>query len=548
MSTVCNEFNFWGDWGAWFSKLISSLLLLFVQFCCNIIFFLEQVFWTLARGIKQNDGTYKTIFDYLIFNDGDLSSLKSNSLITNIIVYMMIIGVFLTILAMIIALIKYQLSIKDEDQNPKIVIMGVIKAILLIIAFPFCIVLMLKISNALVDSVCTYANIQSGEVNNSLANKLYLMFGNYKPTFYDANGNALFSFINNKEEFIKAGLQNTSQDNGYLALIDMGFINNGVEGYQYLLALIVCIIVGYGILKCLLLLAKRIFDMTLLYIVAPLTISTYPADDGKRYGVWKDLMIAKIMLAFGMAVGFIIYMIFIQELSILFKDLDPLYFGHLMEALSNMTHSDPLIRAYAIKGATLTGVYIIIVISGSLSLPTIYQMIATLVSETAGHQASSDLANVNSDLHTMGRLMAFGHHLGHDAVKIGKTTGGLLYSKGGQNGKARGLLAPAINAKVKNSGFKKEDKVEALKKNILENYNSPTTKKQLKEYRKMTGQKLTAKDALNYQKEKDELNVSRFRNDIHQDDSKAFKKATDKYTKKWVKQDDKRLKKEEKRY
>ena len=553
MGKIANDnFSLW-KLNEWFARTFGSLLLSLVQILCYAVFFVEQVFWTLARGIQQPDGSYKTIFDLLVFNNGTLGeSLKHNSTITDIVIFMMIVGIFLTILAMVIAIIKYHFSIKDEDQNPRIVIMGVVKAIILIIAFPFMIAVMLKISNALVDSVCTYAGISTGDAKASLANRIFFLFGEHKAEFYDATGQARFSFLMEydglKETANAIGSQNLldlPNDNTsilrstgpegltqFYVLYEIGFLSSlGMDCYQFVIGIAVILFLLVALFKCLLLLGKRMFDMALLYVVAPLAIASYPADDGKRYNIWKDLMMAKIFSVLGITLGFIIYMVFMREINEVFRDLNPTYYAHLLMAMGDFIKYD---SPEALSGVALTISYIVIALAGASGLPTAYQMIATLVSETAGHQASADMSNLNADVALMQRGVHFAGGMAlAGASGLLKTAGKTLYNPNGAknmakvggamsgagagalfaNGASRiasgilhgGLIAPLVNRRNRLHQAKLSDKAEALRQTALNNWDKKGNGKLMKQYFNKTGQILTDEDKLNFDKHKQEL-------------------------------------------
>lgn len=565
MGKIANDnFSLW-KLNEWFARTFGSLLLSLVQILCYAVFFIEQVFWTLARGIQQPDGSYKTIFDLLVFNNGTLGeSLKHNSAITDIVIFMMIVGIFLTILAMVIAIIKYHFSIKDEDQNPRIVIMGVVKAIILIIAFPFIIAVMLKISNALVDSVCTYAGISTGDAKASLANRIFFLFGEHKAEFYDATGQARFSFLMEYDGLketastLEGSLLPLPNDNisilrstgpegltQFYVLYEIGFLSSlGMDCYQFVIGIAVILFLLVALFKCLLLLGKRMFDMALLYVVAPLAIASYPADDGKRYNIWKDLMMAKIFSVLGLTLGFIIYMVFMREINEVFRDLNPTYYAHLLMAMGDFIKND---SPEALSGVALTISYIVIALAGASGLPTAYQMIATLVSETAGHQASADMSNLNADV----ALMQRGVHFAGGMALLGlKTAGKTLYNPNGAKNMAKvggamagggagmvfasgatrmlstvahgGLLSAPINAFKRKHATKLNDRVESIRQEALTNWKERGNSKAQKEYFKRTGVKLTSADRLNFEKQRQEYQRAGI--DMNDSRSKEFLK------------------------
>ena len=71
------------------------------------------------------------------------------------------------------------------------------------------------------------------------------------------------------------------------------------ETFMYLPALIVGIAVSISLLIALVNLAKRIFEIVILYLAMPISMSTLPLDDGARFKNWRELFVSKVILAFG---------------------------------------------------------------------------------------------------------------------------------------------------------------------------------------------------------------------------------------------------------
>lgn len=300
-----------------------------VQFLCAIVYFLENTFWVLIRGVKLKDGSYTNIINGLIFNNAALAD-NQITVISSIII---LIAIALVIVAAVVAVIKSQFSTKEEDKSPKVVITGVVKAILLMVIFPLIIYAMLLVTNALTDAICNYAQFDTGP-QNSLANQIFFMFmapeGNR--SCIGVNGERLFSFT--LEELRNYDIPG---DNAWQKLIALGFVNgnnaDGLFGYDYLLAIIVLVILIFALFKCVLLVVRRIFDIVVLYVIAPLPIACYPSDEGKRFDIWKDLMSSKVVSFFGLGVTFVLYTILITviydtfstwstELGITFRNLN----------------------------------------------------------------------------------------------------------------------------------------------------------------------------------------------------------------------------------
>ncbi len=60
---------------------------------------------------------------------------------------------------------------------------------------------------------------------------------------------------------------------------------------------------------------QRIFDIILLYIVSPVSISTLPLDDGNRFRVWKDMLIAKLLGAYGIILVMNLFFLIMPQIS-----------------------------------------------------------------------------------------------------------------------------------------------------------------------------------------------------------------------------------------
>lgn len=414
--------------------LLGSLLLTFVQFFCIGVYFLENIFWILIRGVKMKDGSYKNLIDGLLFNN---QALADNQ-ITKISGIIILIAVALTIVASVVAIIKSQFSTKDEDKSPKIAVMGVIKAILLMVIFPVIVYALLLVTNTLTNAVCEYAHFDNTDTN-SLANQLFFMFMNPegRSNCMNADGTARFSFtLQNLDEL---GFQG---DNVWEQLKYANFVNgeneDGLFGYDYLLAIVVMIILIFGLFKAILLLVRRIFDIVVLYVIAPLPIACYPSDEGKRFDIWKDLMASKIVSSFGLAITFIVYSILITVIY------DTLATWSQASGSNFRTLNIAIVNGQIETGTLLGVVYLFVIISGALALPNMYSLLGALVSSQAGMVAQHDLQNMSND-------MAFFQRGTHHATQAAVGSTGLML-KALKTGAFGSRDARYLNAIRKRSG------------------------------------------------------------------------------------------------
>lgn len=399
-------FSIW-DLGDWFVKFFASLLMTIVQWGCMFVFLLESVFWAFARGVQMVDtdgsktGTpgksyYQNLFDLLLFDNG---KIREASLITQLSIYFIIIGVGLVILMAVVSIIRSHISLKEEDHNPTGAVLGVVKAVVLMIAVPFIIYAVSKVTNALIDGICSYPGVNiSSSASNSFANKIFFMFSPGDMSQYkNSNGGYTFSFMLSEPDFkSKMGDMTVWETLKNIGFVD-GSATQGLTGYNFILAIIVLIIMCIALFKAVLLLGDRMLDLTVLYIVAPLPIACYPSDDGKRYDVWKELIISKLLASLGFTIAFIVYFVFCDEIYKEFAKLDP-NFTHISWTISETGEFN--------QATLLTIVYIVFVVAGGLSVPAVYSMLAQLVGQTAGRVAESDLQNANQDIGHIQRGMS----------------------------------------------------------------------------------------------------------------------------------------------
>ena len=80
------------------------------------------------------------------------------------------------------------------------------------------------------------------------------------------------------------------------------WLNNGMidpDRFMYFPALVASIGVMVALIVAIINLAKRVYEILLLYVIMPVSMSTLPLDDGARFKVWRETFLTKIVLAYG---------------------------------------------------------------------------------------------------------------------------------------------------------------------------------------------------------------------------------------------------------
>ena len=98
--------------------------------------------------------------------------------------------------------------------------------------------------------------------------------------------------------------------------------NNGMvnpDTFLYLPSMIASIGLMIAMVVAIINLAKRVYEIVLLYIVLPVSMSTIAVDDGARFKIWRETFVTKIVLAYGTVFSvniFILVLPFISKMKI----------------------------------------------------------------------------------------------------------------------------------------------------------------------------------------------------------------------------------------
>ncbi len=94
--------------------------------------------------------------------------------------------------------------------------------------------------------------------------------------------------------------------------------NNGMvnpDTFLYLPSMIASIGLMIAMVVAIINLAKRVYEIVLLYIVLPVSMSTIAIDDGARFKIWRETFITKIVLAYGTVFSVNIFILILPIIS-----------------------------------------------------------------------------------------------------------------------------------------------------------------------------------------------------------------------------------------
>jgi hypothetical protein len=148
---------------------------------------------------------------------------------------------------------------------------------------------------------------------------------------------------------------------------------------------------------------QRLFDIILLYVISPVSVSTNPVDDGARFKLWREMLISKVLSAYGIIFAMNLFFMVIPQINrIRFYD----------DGFSN----------------GLIG--LLFVIGGAFAVTKAYMVIAQLTGNNAGAQEAQQTM---AGIHT-GARMARGIWRGA-AGAVGQVIGGSDF----RNNQKRGM-------------------------------------------------------------------------------------------------------------
>lgn len=92
-----------------------------------------------------------------------------------------------------------------------------------------------------------------------------------------------------------------------------GMINPNT--FLYLPSMIAAIALMIALVVAIINLAKRVYEIVLLYIIMPVSMATLPLDDGAKFKMWRETFVTKIILAYGTVFSVNIFILLLPLLS-----------------------------------------------------------------------------------------------------------------------------------------------------------------------------------------------------------------------------------------
>lgn len=273
-----------------------------------------------------------------------LTFLLRNRNITYGFVTAVIIGVFLVVIFAIIAIIRSISSEKDGMTSAQIFV-KVGKILLTFLFIPVALSLLVFFTNTFMQVL--YRSTLGGSPDG-IGRFLAGSFGNSSRL----DGVAANFYLDSAFDYT-----DTKIVKNYLDLSNYDYFFSWIAG----LAILVCLALS------LLMFVDRAISIILLFIFAPISLSTSILDDGQRFKLWRDQFFVKFLTGYGCIIAINVYALLISAIS-----------------NSSLVFFDNIILNIIMK--------IAIIVGGAVSMQRIMSLVGNLVSQGAGSNEMRDNA------------------------------------------------------------------------------------------------------------------------------------------------------------
>lgn len=363
---------------------------------CELIDFIKEIFYMLC-GIEsvEIDGSKGDMLTSLLRSD----SVKKAFLIISLI------GVILLVLFTGIAILK---SNYQEKQSWAGALRKSGQSLLITLLIPFTVLSGILLTNTVMSSINVAMNPYGNTAHPLIGGQFLSTIGNGCYIGSEDKDIVMAKFVSGELDYKDVSLVKI-----YFNIQDMNYLI-GILGGFVMLVMFVLSSISF---------IQRIFDIILLYLISPISIATIPLDEGNRFKVWKDMMIGKMLSAYGIILVTNLFFLIIPQIY------EMRFFSSDFE-----------------NGI----VYILFLLGGSFAVSKANDVIARLCGADAGrNEMASMIYNIRSG-------MSLSHAVSHKVGgMMGKFVGGSSYMKTRNRGGTRKqALQSAANARVNEHAHK----------------------------------------------------------------------------------------------
>ena len=261
---------------------------------CYLLDFIRDIFCKLA-GIEtvKIDGSEEEILSHFI----------TSPAIRNAFLGVLLVGVILLFVFVIIAIIKSEAADPQHKKTKGQILVKSLQSFIIFLLIPFLLIAGIMLANVVVGAIhaSMTGSMLDGNTASTIGGQILVTSG------YDAYIGPAGSRAEIERMFVTGQLDYNSLSvvKRYYDLSEMNFFV-GIAGGLVILVMFVMSAVMF---------VQRIFDIILLYIVSPASVSTIPLDDGGRFRIWREMLVSKVLSAYGIILSMNIFFLVVPQIS-----------------------------------------------------------------------------------------------------------------------------------------------------------------------------------------------------------------------------------------
>lgn len=338
--------------GDWLFGWVYDLFYILQKSICYILDFIREIFCKLA-GIEAVtvNGNQEDLLSHFLLSDG----------VRNAFLGVFLVGVILLFVFVIIAIIKSEVADPQHKKTKGQILVKALQSFVIFLLIPFLLLAGIMLTNAIMGAIngSMEGGMIDGSSNTYIGGQILVTSGHGA---YKGDPGMRESI---ERMFITGQLDYNNIDvvKKYYALGDMNFFV-GITGGLVILIMFVMSAVMF---------VQRLFDIILLYVVSPASVSTIPLDEGGRFRIWREMLVSKVLSAYGIILSMNLFFLIIPRVSQIS------FFG---------------------DGFKDGVVQLLFVLGGAFAITKANMVIAQLTGSNAGAQeAQQMLSNIHSGIH-----------------------------------------------------------------------------------------------------------------------------------------------------
>lgn len=278
----------------WMTNWIFDLLYGIQKTICYIIDFIREIFYMLA-GIEN------------VNINGEESDLLSHFLLADNVkttfFYIFLIATILLVVFTLIAIIRSEYA-NGENKKSKTLILGKsFQSFALFLMIPFILIAGITLTNTIMSAINASMNPSVAAVGKqaTIGGQILVTSGQH-------------AFIGDVSQ--RASIEQMFLT-GELSYFDLSVVSQyyNIRNLDFLIGILGSIVIMVMFVMSAVSFIQRIFDIVLLYIIAPVSVSTIPVDDGNRFRIWRDMTISKVLGAYGIILSMNLFFIIIPQIT-----------------------------------------------------------------------------------------------------------------------------------------------------------------------------------------------------------------------------------------